>query len=611
MFKPTDRQRSFFETENQIPESARRRLKGSWAEGFQVKVMPILLDGEATFAVLYSDETGRPNWSIARMLGICVLQEMLDMDDQTALDCLAFDIRWQHALGVRPEQSYLSRRSLVDFRSRLVSCDPEMKTLRGLFEKVGAVAIAELGISVKEQRLDSTLIASNIFTRGRVELFRKTLVHFLDWLTQALPDRLARLNPETRKWYDKAREDGWFGKVDKDKAKQLISTLAERLYEVVRLFGDDEQVKEAEPYQLVERLFHEHCEVERTSDGDGDDGAGEGGEGSDEQEKVKGRKKPESPGSSLQSPYDPDAGCSYKGPGYLVHVTETCNNEGAEIITDYDVTSAAETDRGKDADVIDRLIESDRQPERLYEDGGYPTGQVLIDAAEKGTKIIAPMTGGRLPEGTIGRDRFQFDETNGHCTQCPAGHAPLKHAMRSTCRKQPATLHAYFDGAKCRSCELQPKCIVRKPNNAKKGSFHLEVSAHLVARDRNLAEQNNDEWWDGYKIRAGVEATMSELKRGHGMSKLRVRRMPRVRLAVGLKIIGCNVKRWLRCVPVVERAAELARGTSIGPVAACHALFSLAVRLSRRLRPAIVQFAAWADDPARVAPRPAIPSFVG
>ena len=574
MFKPTDRQRSIFETENQLPESVRRRLKGSWAEGFQAKVLPILLEAEVGFSVLYSDETGRPNWSVARMLGLSLLQEFYNLDDQKALDSLAFDIRWQHALGVTPEESYLSRRSLVDFRSRLVSSDPEMKTLRAVFEKVGAAAIADLGVSVKEQRVDSTLIASNIFTRGRVELFCKTLVHFYDWLSRELPDRMESVSGSTRSWYEKLKEGGWFGKVDKSKVKQLLTELAEKLHEVVQTFGKYKEITSAEQYQLVARLFTEHCEVEpvgeNAKNGDDDeDGDGEISIGNDKPVKIKIRKKPEHSGNSLQSPFDPDAGCSYKGPGYLVHVAETCNNEDTEIITDYDVTSAAEIDRGKDVGIIDRLVESGKQPEILYEDGGYPTGQGIIDAEKKGTKIMAPMTGGRLPEDTIGRDRFSFDEETGLCTSCPAGHAPVRHGMRSTYCNQPATLHTYFDGDKCRACELQPKCIVRKPNNGRKGNFHLEAGAHLIARDCALAAQREDGWWDQYRIRAGIEATVSELKRGHGIGKLRVRRMPRVRLAVSLKITACNIKRWLRSVAA--------------PMSACQALCRLAVRRSRRL----------------------------
>jgi hypothetical protein len=330
------------------------------------------------------------------------------------------------------------------------------------------------------------------------------------------------------------------------------------LHEVIQAFDDDKDVKAAEPYQLVERLFNEHCElkpIDNDTDDKGTSGDGSISAGDDKSVEIKVRKKIKNSGGSLQSPYDPDAGCSYKGPGYLTHVTETCNNESTEIITDYEVTSAAETDRGKDKEVIDRLVESGKQPEVLYEDGGYPTGQGLIDAKEKGTQIIAPMSGGSLPEDTIGRDCFSFDKEIGLCTQCPAGHKPLRHGMRTTGKNLPATLHAYFEGNKCRSCKLQPKCVVRKPNNSKNGNFHLEVGAHLVARDENIAAQKGEGWWDAYSIRAGSEATMSELARSHGLKKLRVRRMVRVGLAVGLKITACNVKRWLRASACAERTA--------------------------------------------------------
>lgn len=557
MFRPTNRQKSLFETENFLPENSKRMLRGTWAEGFSTKVLPILLKEESRFALLYCEDNGRPNWSVARMLGLCLLQEFYGLNDQKALESLSFDIRWQYALGLTAEESYLSRRSLIDFRSRLVAIDSKMDMLRSVFNKVGDAAINDIGISIAEQRVDSTLITSNIFTRGRVELFRKTLVHFFDWLSKEHPDRLFQLKASTRKWYEKIQEGGWFGKVDKDNFKQLLRTLAERLYEVISLFSNDHEINAHEPYILVERLFNEHCKLESVDDTNAsnddvdnlknendknDNGIPDGPDSIDKKIRIKVLKKPERSGCSLQSPYDPDAGCSYKGPGYLTHVTETCNNISTEIITDFHVTSAAETDRGKDIVVIEHLIESGKQPHVLYEDAGYPTGRGLIAAEKKGTKIVAPMTGC----SPIGRDRFSFDANTGFCSECPAGHSPLRHGMRTTAKNNPVTEHAYFDGHKCRACKLQSQCVVRGPNNGKNGNFHLEIGAHLVARDKAVAEQKNDKWWDKYAIRSGVEATMSELKRAHGIGKLRVRRMPQVRLAVTLKMTACNIKRWLR-----------------------------------------------------------------
>jgi hypothetical protein len=47
---------------------------------------------------------------------------------------------------------------------------------------------------------------------------------------------------------------------------------------------------------------------------------------------------------------------------------------------------------------------------------------------------------------------------------------------------------------------------------------------------------------------------MSELKRGHGAGRLRVRRMAQVLLQIAFKASACNVKRWLRACAAALRA---------------------------------------------------------
>ena len=166
MYKPTDPQRTIFEADQRLPAKIRRMLRGSWAEGFSSKIFPILLEMESEPGSLYCADNGRPNRSASRMLGLSILQEMHNLPDQDALNCFSFDVRWQYALGVEPEDAYLSRRSLVDFRSRIAKQDPEMKMLRAVFDRIGDGAIADLKISTSEQRLDSTRIQSNIFKSG-------------------------------------------------------------------------------------------------------------------------------------------------------------------------------------------------------------------------------------------------------------------------------------------------------------------------------------------------------------------------------------------------------------------------------------------------------------
>ncbi len=111
-----------------------------------------------------------------------------------------------------------------------------------------------------------------------------------------------------------------------------------------------------------------------------------------------------------------------------------------------------------------------------------------------------------------------------------------------------------FDGDICRVCRKLARCPVRAPNNRARGAsacnttgnFRLEVTAQLRLRDQMYADQQSDQWKQQYKIRAGIEATMSELKRTHGMGRLRVRRASKVSFAVACKVIACNIKRWAK-----------------------------------------------------------------
>ena len=164
----------------------------------------------------------------------------------------------------------------------------------------------------------------------------------------------------------------------------------------------------------------------------------------------------------------------------------------------------------------------------------------------------APACRGRLPENSIGREAFVFDEKSGDIVLCPMGHAPLRHSETFLHGATGRRRYAYFDGETCRSCKLEGQCIARGPNSGKKGAYHVEVSTLLRARDERLDEQSKVPWLDEYSIRAGVEATMSEVKRAHGLGQLRVRGGPRVLLAIAMKLAACNVKRWLRAQAAVQ-----------------------------------------------------------
>lgn len=547
MFKGTSRQVSMLEGGMWLDESARTRLDTSWAKEFRQNVLPLLLEAEAEFADLYG-RVGRPNWSVARMLGCCLLQEMHVLADQAALDALLFDLRWQHALGLESADAYLSRRSLVGFRSRLVKQDPEMRLVRALFDRVYATARKQLAISGQEQRIDSTLVTSNIRVRGREGLFRQALTHFLEGLAKDYPDHLAQLSPALRHWHGEA-EEAWGATATQDEQRVRITQMAQWLYEIVETFAGDEVVSRDARYLLVARLFAEQCELVEPAPGHDDQTGTDAAAGP----RVQVVKMPcGGAGTHMRSIHDPDAGTGHKGVGYYVHVTETCRNQTTELITDYEIVSAAHSDTGRATGAIKRLAAAERCPEVLYADGGYPTPQSLHEAQTAGVVLYAPVHRGSMDDAVMTREDFDFNDASGAVLRCPQGHAPTRHGMRYVASER-STLHAFFDGAQCRACPRLSTCPVRGPNNQRgSGEFRLDIAPGIRLRDATFVAQQSTTWQETYRIRSGAEATMSELKRGHGMRRLRVRRQVRVALAVSFKVTACNVKRWLRAVCRVD-----------------------------------------------------------
>ena len=66
-----------------------------------------------------------------------------------------------------------------------------------------------------------------------------------------------------------------------------------------------------------------------------------------------------------------------------------------------------------------------------------------------------------------------------------------------------------------------------------------DLARVIIARRR--AAESDGQWRKRYGLRAGIEGTNSEMKRRHGLGRLRVRGGERVRLAVYLKALACNV----------------------------------------------------------------------
>ena len=81
--------------------------------------------------------------------------------------------------------------------------------------------------------------------------------------------------------------------------------------------------------------------------------------------------------------------------------------------------------------------------------------------------------------------------------------------------------------------------------------------------ERRRRAEATGEWRKWYAVRAGIEGTNSELKRRHGLGRLRVRGGLRVRLTVYLKALACNIKRMISALQAQAANAATARAAGV------------------------------------------------
>ncbi len=130
--------------------------------------------------------------------------------------------------------------------------------------------------------------------------------------------------------------------------------LAGWLVDIRDNFADVAEVCESEPYKLVVRLIDDHLDIRSTGEGGGGPGTPEDGG-----ERIK-----------VRTPY--------KGSGYEVQLVEFCNNEGTELILDFDVHRSGILDHGKAAEARDRLAAAGVVPESVFfAMGRSRTGQAI------------------------------------------------------------------------------------------------------------------------------------------------------------------------------------------------------------------------------------------
>ncbi len=553
MYRQRHPQTTMFESSYLVPKAKADRLRASWAEIFRTRALPLI--DEDLFAALYCEDNGRPNRPVQTVLGVLILKDVYDLTDAEALERLEFDLQWRHALSLTPEEAHLCQKTLHNFRAGLMAHDLS----RVAFAETTDRILAALGTKVSRQRLDSTHVISNMAVLTRLGLFCETTRVFLSRLQAAHPRLYGSVPQRLRGRY--LKEDGQATGYQDARAaegRRRLPVCARDVYRLCRRLGHT-AAAQMEEFVLLKRLLEEQCEVVKKKQplSRSDDDAGEG------RVPVVLKEAKEVSSASLQSPHDPDATYNgRKGKGYEVQVAETCHDDNkVEIITHVEVTDACVSDAQATVPTLDALEARGLQPEELVADTTYGSGDNAVVAARRGTELISPVGGPttvaqeEVADGMLTTADFEIDPRPEEPTVCPAGHFSSAQAPSG---KRGHRLEVTFERSTCEGCALFGRCPAQL-NRAEDG-YLLIVDLAAANLERRRRAEANGSFKERYAIRAGSEATNSELKRGHGLGDLRVRGRPRVELAVHLKALACNIKRMVRTLmsEAVEAVPALA-----------------------------------------------------
>src|SRR4030067_2665359 len=188
----------------------RKLLDDSWAGLFRKEILPELPVGE--LAPAFHEVNGRPTKEMYTTLGALIFQQMLDLNDEEAVEQVAFNVMWHFALDLDGESDaakYICPRTLWTMRGILTKkeLDP------ALFSHVTDTPPKIFSVDTRTQRLDSVHIFSNMAHLGRIRIFVRGRTRFMVHLKRHHRDLFESLDGSFSERYLTRRGQGVFSMV--------------------------------------------------------------------------------------------------------------------------------------------------------------------------------------------------------------------------------------------------------------------------------------------------------------------------------------------------------------------------------------------------------------
>jgi transposase len=490
-----------------IPELTRRIAQASFPKGTLAMQLrdalgPIYED--ADFADLFP-KRGRAAEAPWRLAMVTVLQALENLSDRQAAEMVRARLDWKYALSLPLDDEGFDASILTDFRQRLVTHAAQDRLLEPILRVCRERGWLKAG---GKQRTDSTFVLANVRGLSSLESVGEGLRTALNEIAEVAPDWLLEIvSPD---WFDRYVHRFELqrlpkGEQAKEELRRQVGEDSWHLLQAARGEQVPHSVQACRSLAVLQQVWQQHFEwVEgriRWRDGPAVENA-----------------------QRVISPYETDARASRKREtdwvGYKVHLTETCGEEEAvQLIVQAEITPATEQDSEETMPLLDDLQARDLVPEVRLAESGYVSGEVLVRHAELGIELVGPLKqeGGWQHATGYGVSAFQVDWDKQQ-VRCPQGHlsqnwCPGRH------NRGEEVIWVRFSAVTCQACPVKELCTKREKHTGR--ILTLSPQPIHEARSRRRTEQATPAFQQRYGLRAGIEGTLSEGVRSHGLRRAR------------------------------------------------------------------------------------------
>lgn len=518
-----------------VPEETAKIARKSFPKGSLAMMLRDALDG------VYSDESfrhvypkrGRGAIAPWRLAIVMVLQAIEALSDVQAAEMVRGRLDWKYALSLPIDDMGFDPSILTDFRQRLVDHQAQELLLTPILE----ICVQRGWIREKgKYRMDSTMVLSSARKINSVESVGESLRNALNVLAEEEPEWLITVvSPE---WFDRYVHRFELQRFPKGKQAQddMVATVGEDTWTLLKAVEHASAPKGLlglKAISFLRKVWEQHYEVVGNH--------------------VKWRDGPVVCNTDrLITPYDEDARESKKREtewlGYKVHLVETCSeDEKVHLITHVQTTRATVQDTEQTTILLQSLREKGYAVQEVVADSGYVSGQHLVEQRRIGCDLIGPAlpdTSWQKKKG-YGLEAFSLDWEAKKAT-CPQGKTSQQWAKGRGNRGE-ETVNIAFARQTCQACEARAFCTKSVKGGRTLTLFPKEVHEALQERRK---QQRGEAFQKKYAIRSGIEGTLSEGVRAHGMRRSKYRGMEKTHLHMISIAAGMNI---IRIYHMLER----------------------------------------------------------